>query len=1437
MKKVIIILLSFLTSPFIVNAQFGELIDVSKSLRPYLISVADFNNDSLNDFVLSQQGNITWLENQGSSFLPHIIVPDSFSFVKQNVIVLKTGDFDNNGFEDIIYSDWDANSYTGKLVILYNQNGINFTSSKIDNLRYYTLNIDDLDGDGDIDIIASNYNSNVMYINNGVSNFSKSSFRFGTSYVCRENRIVDLDGDSLLDLVSFERYPYTSGYQGFIVYLDVATNQVGYQVGNLGFCKNLVVKDINNDNKPDILFIINKYLCSYKNIDSLNWSVRDTLYQFTGSFVEDVNSLWVEDFRNDNNSEIIFYQDNKLSQLIYNGTNYEETEIDSSYNLSDLSPYFIDMNNDGLLDIVSSGGSLSSGTGGHYFDKNHVSILISQSGNNFNRNIIFSDDADIPTSAIAVDIDNDGDKDISVTIVDKQVYYENIGNNNFSSYQNVMFEGQFKNVISNDFNGDGLPDFIALNGDSLMLIYFENQGNNTFNPSVLYQYNSGYVNLLVVDYDMDGDIDVCLNNNYDFYMIDNLTGGNFGSPSLIFNKTAVYHDMKFADFTNNGYPDLIYTYSYMNDRNLSFVKNNNGIFTSNDSLITNVMYGNSPIQMKINHIYDYDNDGDLDLFVNDYDELMWVINDSGYPTQVVKTLTGIRMKNTLDIDDDNDIDFIYEDPSLPYYQIALNDNNTYSEIPIIQKGVYQSGFYPSGNFYFDDFDNNNNSLKDIIYLGGHDLVGFLKNKTHKIGKVEGYVFYDQNQNKLYDSTEVGLSFINTFINPQSLSSYSNNGYYSYLLDSGVYQLSLNNNNLWNITTDSIIYNLNLNNNLSYDSLLFGLYPDTIITIIQPDLTGGFPRCNDIVNYWLSIQNLGTTLPDGYIHLQLDDSITYLSSNIIPDSVYGQNLYWDYDSLFFYSFKTINIQVKMPPFTSMGDTLSSFFTVYELDNNNIVYSKSDTLEQILVCAYDPNDKTVIPKGLGTSGYVFNNQELEYLVRFQNTGNDTAHTIVIKDNLDDNLNWNSLYLISSSNDIQINIDTNGLVIFKFENIMLPDSGADFLGSQGYVKFRINMNSNLLPDTEINNTAHIYFDANPAIITNNVLNTIYDCSNINLQLTSASICQNEKLIGNSYESEFSDTYWEIDSIYSSNNDSLIWSADTVGTFDLKLTINNSLCNKDTLISITVNPSSSSSSTIEICQNDSIFLGGNYQNTSGIYYDTLQTILGCDSVMATTLTVNPTFVTQQSLSICQNDSIFLGGNYQNTSGTYYDSLQTILGCDSVVETTLLVNSLPTVNLNSFNPDTLCNNSNPVALPIGTPSGGIYSGNGISGNNFDPSSVSIGTHNIIYTFTDNNSCINSDTTSVYVVLCTNIEDVNVIPNIRIYPNPNTGKFIVEKINEFNQSISVKLLDGNSKLIIDKTILNNQDIIEFDITNYSKGLYYLHIIIDNNTFVKKILKN
>src|SRR5690606_589007 len=147
-------------------------------------------------------------------------------------------------------------------------------------------------------------------------------------------------------------------------------------------------------------------------------------------------------------------------------------------------------------------------------------------------------------------------------------------------------------------------------------------------------------------------------------------------------------------------------------------------------------------------------------------------------------------------------------------------------------------------------------------------------------------------------------------------------------DTGSYIINYVPNPLWNLTTDSATYNKTLTSiNPVIDSLNFGFYPDSIFTIIQPDLTGSFPRCNDTINYWIDIQNQATTIPSGIIHLLLDDSITYINSALIPDSIIGQNIYWSYDSLFFYSHLTINVKVKMPPFTNMGDTLTSFITVH------------------------------------------------------------------------------------------------------------------------------------------------------------------------------------------------------------------------------------------------------------------------------------------------------------------------------------------------------------------------------------------------------------------------------------------------------------------------------------------------------------------------------
>ena len=137
-----------------------------------------------------------------------------------------------------------------------------------------------------------------------------------------------------------------------------------------------------------------------------------------------------------------------------------------------------------------------------------------------------------------------------------------------------------------------------------------------------------------------------------------------------------------------------------------------------------------------------------------------------------------------------------------------------------------------------------------------------------------------------------------------------------------------------------------------------------------------------------------------------------------------------------------------------------------------------------------------------------------------------------------------------------------------------------------------------------------------------------------------------------------------------------------------------------ITINPSFFVAQSAQICQGDSILLGGNFQTTSGVYNDTLSTQNGCDSIISTTLTVNPTIVTQENAAICQGDSILLGGAYQTTAGVYYDSLSTTLGCDSIIETTLSITPQNTISIDTVAP--LCFGDNIILTATGSGNGTI---------------------------------------------------------------------------------------------------------------------------------------
>jgi len=133
------------------------------------------------------------------------------------------------------------------------------------------------------------------------------------------------------------------------------------------------------------------------------------------------------------------------------------------------------------------------------------------------------------------------------------------------------------------------------------------------------------------------------------------------------------------------------------------------------------------------------------------------------------------------------------------------------------------------------------------------------------------------------------------------------------------------------------------------------------------------------------------------------------------------------------------------------------------------------------SYDPNDKQAFPKGYGTAHYIRPGTPLEYLIRFQNTGNDTAFTVRVVDTLSSWLDPATFRPGASSHPYTWDLSGAGTLTFLYKNILLPDSNVNEPASHGFFKFTIHPRADAPLETVIHNTAEIYFDFNEAIITN--------------------------------------------------------------------------------------------------------------------------------------------------------------------------------------------------------------------------------------------------------------------------------------------------------------------------------------------------------------------
>ncbi|MFD1551100.1 hypothetical protein DNU06_04120 [Putridiphycobacter roseus] len=425
------------------------------------------------------------------------------------------------------------------------------------------------------------------------------------------------------------------------------------------------------------------------------------------------------------------------------------------------------------------------------------------------------------------------------------------------------------------------------------------------------------------------------------------------------------------------------------------------------------------------------------------------------------------------------------------YSFNFFDNSvTGGQLIVDQNWLNANGYYNSSFF--------NDSLPPIFCgLNAEKNIPIIcDTNSLSVGCINGYVFCDDNLNGVLDSNETihtnapvileGGNFLITVYT-------DSNGYYSYTgwqfgigdVFVSVDQNWQSNNSAFMNGSAILINNLNCANN---NQVNLGL--NCVTTVSCADLwTSVTPWIgyyqNTTNSVYLKYGNYGSSGPGNYtITLDYPSGVTPVTSSINNPNytISGNTITWTLSSNSSYMYHTDVIYFNTPAgivdstFHVFSSTISSGTNDCDSSNN---YS---TLGMYVGNSYDPNDKSV-NKPLIVDPSV--QDEYTYVIRFQNTGTAPAQDVYIMDSLSSNLDLSTFKLIESSHPMQLVDLGNGILKFDFPQIWLPDSTTNEPASHGNIVYKIKEKTTLGEGDIIENTAHIFFDQNPAIVTNTTKN----------------------------------------------------------------------------------------------------------------------------------------------------------------------------------------------------------------------------------------------------------------------------------------------------------------------------------------------------------------
>ena len=357
------------------------------------------------------------------------------------------------------------------------------------------------------------------------------------------------------------------------------------------------------------------------------------------------------------------------------------------------------------------------------------------------------------------------------------------------------------------------------------------------------------------------------------------------------------------------------------------------------------------------------------------------------------------------------------------------------------------------------------------------------------GTVSGSVFFDHDQDCVQDANDPGMPYRILTILPGGEYAITNTG--------GAYDHGLLYGNFTIGQPSADIQQLCPANNPA-PFTLDNLNPSAVIDFADSSLTtldleatlNSTPaRPGFSVSYYGHVANLSGQLSGALgVTFTFDPLLTFVSATPAPSSTTAGSVTWNglppsigFDQLNFL------IQLSVPPNPGLiGTVLSATLDVSQPLTESTLSNNSTTFPRTITGGYDPNDKTArtSSNSSGTEYIIGTDEYIDYTIRFQNTGSDTAFTVVITDTLEASLDMGTFQQGLASHPFDVSFKPGRVVEWRFADILLPDSNTNEAASHGLVTFRIQPQLPLLPGSSIANAADIFFDFNPPVHTNDAV-----------------------------------------------------------------------------------------------------------------------------------------------------------------------------------------------------------------------------------------------------------------------------------------------------------------------------------------------------------------